>query len=138
MFGSSPNLTQYAVVVVRIVIAAFWLNAAVPRWIALMAGNPQANGIVKNIFGASMVIPLTYFFTTLETLGAIALILGLLTRFTSIWAIVEFVITGTTGVMAGQGGLMKDFGLMAGALVLLANGSPALSVDGLLAKRLKK
>jgi uncharacterized membrane protein YphA (DoxX/SURF4 family) len=85
-----------------------------------------------------MVVPLTYAFTTLETLGAIALILGLLTRLTAVWAIIEFAITGTTGVMAGNVGLTKDFALLAGALVLLLNGSHALSIDGLIAKRRKK
>jgi uncharacterized membrane protein YphA (DoxX/SURF4 family) len=103
-----------------------------------MAGHPQANGIVRNLFGASMVVPLTYFFTALETLGAIAYILGLLTRLTSVWAVVEFAITGTTGLMAGQAALTKDFGLMAGGLVLLFNGSLALSIDGLLAKKMKR
>jgi uncharacterized membrane protein YphA (DoxX/SURF4 family) len=85
-----------------------------------------------------MVVPLTYLFTTLETLGAIALILGLLTRLTSVWPIVEFAITGTTGVMGGSAGLAKDFGLFACALVLLANGSPVLSIDGLIAKKANK
>ena len=78
---------------------------------------------------------MTYVFTILETLGAIAFILGLATRLTSVWAVVEFAITGTTGVLAGNVGLAKDFGLLAGALVLLFNGSPVLSVDGLLAKQ---
>lgn len=85
-----------------------------------------------------MVEPLTYFFTILETPGAIALILGLMTRLTSVWAVVEFAITGTAGVLAGNGGLAKDFGLCAGALVLFLNGSPALSIDGLLAKRFSR
>ena len=126
---------QYAFVAVRLVIAALWLNAAIPRWIALAAGNPQANGLVRNLFGSSMVVPLTYFFTLLETLGAIALILGLAIRLASVWAIIQFAITGTTGVLIGNAGLAKDFGLLAGALVLLLNGSPLLSIDGLIGRR---
>jgi uncharacterized membrane protein YphA (DoxX/SURF4 family) len=114
------------------------LNSAVPRWIAFAAGHPQANGLVRNIFGPDMVVPLTYLFTALETLGAIALILGLLTRLTSVWPIVEFAITGTTGILTGSSGLTKDFGLLAGALVLLANGSPLLSIDQLIAKKTSK
>lgn len=138
LFGESARFGRYAFVAPRLAIAAFWLNSDVPRWVALMAGHPQANGIVRNLFGASMVVPLTYFFTALETLGAIAYILGLLTRLTSVWAVVEFAITGTTGLMAGQAALTKDFGLMAGGLVLLFNGSLALSIDGLLAKKMKR
>ena len=135
LFAKPTSAGQYAFAALRIVIAAFWLNSDLPRWIGLVTWHPQANGFVRNIFGPSMVLPLTYFFTTLETLGAIALLLGLLTRLTAVWAIVEFAITGTSGVLAGNVGLAKDFGLLAGALVLLLNGSPALSIDGLVAKR---
>lgn len=121
--------------VLRIVIAAFWLNSDMPRWFALTMGHPVANGMVHGLFGSGMVIPLTYLFTLLETLGAVALILGLLTRLVSVWAVVEFAITGTIGLTIGQGGLIKDFGLMAGALVLVMNGSQKLSLDGVLAKQ---
>jgi uncharacterized membrane protein YphA (DoxX/SURF4 family) len=138
MFPKATSKGQYAYLTLRLAIAAFWINSDLPRWVALTAGHPQANGFVRNLFGSSMVVPLTYVFTTLETLGAIALILGLLTRLTSVWAIVEFTITGTTGIMGGNAGLAKDFALVAGALVLLANGSPLLSIDGLIAKKANK
>jgi len=85
-----------------------------------------------------MVVPLTYLFTLLETLGAIALILGFLTRLASVWATVEFAITGTVGLIMGVGGLLKDYGLMAGGIVLLLNGSQLLSLDGLLTENTKK
>jgi len=81
-----------------------------------------------------MVVPLTYFFTLLETLSAIALILGFLTRLASVWGTIEFAITGTVGLTMGIGALTKDYGLMAGAIVLLLNGSPLLSIDGFLAE----
>jgi len=81
-----------------------------------------------------LVVPLTYFFTLLETLCAIALIFGFLTRLASVWATVEFAITGTVGLTMGVGALTKDYALMAGAVVLLLNGSPLLSIDGLLSK----
>jgi len=99
----------------------------------LILGNPKANGLVHGLFGSGMVVPLTYLFTLLETLGAIALILGFLTRLASVWATVEFAITGTVGLVMGVGGLLKDYGLMACGIVLLLNGSQVLSIDGLLA-----
>lgn len=128
MFSESMKLGKYSFVAVRLAIAALWLNSDIPRWTALAVGNPQANALVRNLFGPSMVVPLTYFFTILETLGAIAFILGLLTRLTAVWGVVEFAITGSSGVI-------KDFALLAGSLVLLLNGSPVLSIDGLIAKR---
>lgn len=138
LFAKPAAWAQYAFVVVRLVVAAFWLNSDVPRWVGLAAGHPQVNGLVRSLFGASMVVPLTYFFTILETLGAIALILGLLTRLASVWAVIEFAITGTTGVLSGIPALAKDLGLFAGALVLLLNGSLLLSIDGFIARRLGK
>jgi len=138
LFPKPTGRGQYAFVALRLAIAGFWLNSDIPRWVALAAGHPQANGLVRNLFGPSMVMPLTYLFTGLETLGAIALILGLLTRLTAVWPVVEFAITGTIGLIGGIGALTKDYGLMAGALVLLANGSPMLSIDGLIAKKTRK
>jgi uncharacterized membrane protein YphA (DoxX/SURF4 family) len=73
---------------------------------------------------------LTIFFTILETLGAIVLILGLLTRLAAVRGVIEFAITGSMGVT-------KDFGLFAGALVLFFYGSFLLSADGLIAKKKK-
>ena len=133
LFAPAGRTGQYAFVIVRLAVAGFWLNSAVPRWTALILGNPKANGLVHGLFGSGMVVPLTYLFTLLETLGAIALILGFLTRLASVWATVEFAITGTVGLVMGVGGLLKDYGLMACGIVLLLNGSQVLSIDGLLA-----
>jgi uncharacterized membrane protein YphA (DoxX/SURF4 family) len=125
-------------VVLRLVIASFWLISDAPRWAALAAGHPVSNGLVRSLFGSGLVVPLTYLFTLFETLGAIALILGFATRLAAIWPVVEFAITGTTGVLTGNIGLAHDYAFFAGGLVLLFTGSPVLSVDSLLAKRRKK
>lgn len=107
------------------------------RWVALAGGDPVSNGLVRTFFGSGLVVPMTYLFTLFETLGAIALILGLATRLAAIWPAVEFAITGTTGVLTGNIGLAHDYALFAGGLVLLFTGSPALSIDSLLAKKHK-
>ena len=138
VFGESSTLGSYAFVVLRLIVAAFWLNSDIPRWIALVSGHPQANGLVRNLFGTSMVIPLTYAFTALETLGAIAFILGFGTRLAAIWGVVEFAITGTmTGLLVTpyNNGQAKDYVLMAASLALILNGSAKLSLDGLLGRR---
>jgi len=140
MFGESPNIGKYAFVALRLVVAAFWLNSVIPRWIALASGHPQANGLVRSLFGPSMVIPLTYVFATLETFGVIAFILGFATRFAAIWGVIEFAITGTfTGLLAStySNGQVKDYALMVASLALLLNGSSKLSLDSLIGKRMR-
>ena len=82
-------------------------------------------------------MPLTYLFTLFETLGAIALVLGFMTRLAAIWPVVEFAMTGTTGLLTGNIGLTHDYALFAGGLVLLCTGSPVLSLDSLLGKNRK-
>ena len=138
LFGETPNLGKYGFVALRLIVAAFWLNADIPRWIALASGHPQANGLVQRLFGPGMVIPLTYVFVTLETLGAIAFVLGFGTRLAAVWGVIEFAITGTlTGLLASpyNNGQAKDYALMVASLVLLLNGSSKLSLDGLIHKR---
>lgn len=138
LFAEPTTRSQYVFVLLRLVIAVFWLISDVPRWVALSEGHPVTNGMVRTLFGLSAVIPMTYLFTLLETLGAIALILGLATRLVAIWPVVEFAITGAFGVLNGSIPLVHDYALCVGALVLLTYGSPKLSVDGLLAKRRRR
>ena len=128
----------YAFVALRVVVAAFWLNSDIPRWIALAAGNPEANGLVQNLFGPSNVVPLTYFFTILETLAAVSFLLGLMTRLAAVWAVIEFAIITTPLLLSGKTEVALVHALLLSAsLVLLLNGSLTLSLDGLIAKHVK-
>ena len=136
LFAEPTAWGEYGYVALRVVMAAFWLNSVIPRWVALVAGHPMANGFVRNLFGSSMVLPLTYFFTLLETLGAVSFILGLVVRLASIWAVIQFAIIGTSLVLAGNTAQSLVLALLlAASLVLLLNGSQKLSLDGLIAKR---
>ncbi len=119
-------------------MAAFWLNSDIPRWVGLATGYPEANGLVQNLFGASMVVPLTYLFTALETLAAISFLLGLMTRLAAIWAVIEFAIISTPLLLSGKTEVALVHSLLLSAsLVLLLNGSLTLSLDGLIAARVK-
>src|SRR5512137_2536044 len=89
LLGYSPKGAEYGLVFLRVIIALFWLNSDAPRWMAMAAGQLKANGIVNTLFGPSMALPLTYFFTLLETLAAISLLLGLLTRLGALWGVIE-------------------------------------------------
>jgi uncharacterized membrane protein YphA (DoxX/SURF4 family) len=119
-------------------VAAFWLHSDIPRWVLLAAGRPEANGLVRHLFGVGMVLPLTYFFTTLETLAAVSFLLGLLTPLAAVWGVIEFAIIGIPLLLGGntEQGLVHAL-LWSASLVLLLNGSPTLSLDGLISKHLK-
>ncbi|HKM50613.1 MAG TPA: TQO small subunit DoxD, partial [Candidatus Bathyarchaeia archaeon] len=118
--------------------AAFWLHSDIPRWVALAAGHPEANGLVRNLFGVSMLVPLTYFFTVLETLAAISFLLGFVTRLAAVWAVIEFTIISTPLLLSGKTEVaLVNALLLSASLVLLLNGSLTLSLDGLIAKRVK-
>jgi len=138
LFAEAKGWGSYAFVALRIVVAAFWLHSDIPRWIALAAGHPEANGLVRNLFGVNTVVPLTYFFTALETLAAISFLFGLVTRLAAVWGVIEFAIIDTPLLLNGniEQGLVHAL-LLSASLVLLLNGSPTLSLDGLIAKRLK-
>ena len=138
LFSEAKARGTYTFVALRVVLAAFWLHSDIPRWVALAAGHPEANGLVRNLFGVSMVVPLTYFFTLLETLAAISFVLGFLTRLAAVWAVIELAIIMTPLLLAGNiGQALVHALLLSASLVLLLNGSPTLSLDGLIAKRMK-
>jgi uncharacterized membrane protein YphA (DoxX/SURF4 family) len=128
LFAKPKPWAEYALVVLRLVIAGLWINSDIGRWSNVAAGRMLSNGMVRALFGVSIAPSLTLFFTILETVGALALILGLLTRLVAVWGVIEFAITSVMGVT-------KDFALLAGCLVLLFYGSFVLSVDGFIAKK---
>jgi len=85
-----------------------------------------------------MVVPLTYLFTALETLAAISFLLGLMTRLAAVWAVIEFAIISTPLLLSGKTEVALVHSLLLSAsLVLLLNGSLTLSLDGLIATRVK-
>ena len=80
---------------------------------------------------------MTYFFTVLETLAATSLLFGLVTWLAAVWGVIEFSIIGVPPLLAGN----TEQGLVLALLFsasLLLNGSPTLSLDGLIAKRMKE
>lgn len=157
LFSRTPGKGEYGFFVTRIILAYLWLDTVIPRWLALAIGQPEVNGLVKNLFGASLGLPMTYFVTSLETLAALSMLLGLFTRLGALWGVIEFLITGSFGLtlppgtnctvlqppnicshITGNFTLLRDFALWAGCVTLLLNGSLKLSIDGLLAKRMPK
>jgi uncharacterized membrane protein YphA (DoxX/SURF4 family) len=148
LFFPSRTKSEWGFVGIRVILAYLWLDTVIPRWTALAAGHPEVNGVARDIFspvfGPGAGVPVTYVVTVFETLAAIALLFGFLTRFAALWGVFEFAITGARGWfgtwfspthITGNFGLLKDFGLMGLALTLFLNGSLVLSLDGYLARR---
>ena len=147
LFFPSRTKSEWGFVGIRFILAYLWLDTVIPRWTALAAGHPEVNGVARDIFspvfGPGAGVPVTYVVTVFETLAAIALLLGFLTRFAALWGVFEFAITGARGWflpagpthITGSFGLLKDFGLMGLALTLFLNGSLVLSVDGYFSRR---
>jgi len=136
LFAESMPRGGYGFVALRLIVAATWINSAIGKLGPAMLASGQPHPLVRNLFGSSMAIPLTYFFTLLEILAAVAFILGLLVRLASIWGVIEFAIICTNLVIAGNIGAIAGVNplMLTASLVLLLNGSPRLSLDGLIAK----
>ena len=126
----------YGFVALRLIVAATWINSAVGKLGPAMLASGQPHPLVRNLFGSSMAIPLTYFFTLLEILGGVAFILGLLVRLASVWGVIEFAIICTSFAVVGNIGAIAGVAplMLTASLVLLLNGSTKLSLDGLIAK----
>jgi uncharacterized membrane protein YphA (DoxX/SURF4 family) len=154
LFTPNPRRSEYGFFALRMILGYLWLDTVIPRWFALAVGHPEANALVNNLFGSGAAIPITYLVTGLETIAAIFLLVGFLTRLAAVWGVIQFSITGVTGwtmpagmnctVLAlpsicshitGSFGLLKDFGLLGSSLVLFFSGSQILSVDKLIFKR---
>ena len=142
LFGQPKPWSGYGFVALRLIVAAVWINSNILKFSLLAAGHPMAHPLVQSLFGStfgsSMVIPLTYFFSSLELLGAVAFILGLLVRLASVWGVIEFAIICTNSLLVGNiaaavAGVTPL--MLTASLVLLLYGSPKLSLDGLIAKR---
>ena len=138
LFSGPPDWGSYAFVALRVVVAAAWLESDVPRWLALAAGRPVANGLVRYLFGVNLSVSVTYLFTLLETLAAISFLLGFLTRLASIWASIEFAIIDAALILDRSIGQVLVFTLLlVTSTTLLINGGSKLSIDELIAKRMR-
>jgi uncharacterized membrane protein YphA (DoxX/SURF4 family) len=157
LFSPNPRRSEYGFFAIRMILGYLWLDTIIPRWFALAVGHPEANGLANNLFGSGASIQITYLVSGFETIAAIFLLVGFLTRLAAVWGVIEFSITGIVGwtmpagmnctVLAlpsicshitGSFGLLKDFGLLGLSLVLFFSGSQILSADKLIFKRKSK
>ena len=134
----TDRLSPYTLTVLRIIVGITFLLMGLPKW-----QNPD--GFLT--FVGSLGIPsfLGWFPLVLEPLGGLLLILGIGTRWISLYFVLEMLITtivvkaarGTGFIVSGRPGVgfELDLLLLGGAFVLMALGAGQPSVEQNLLKR---
>lgn len=132
------SLSPYTLTVLRVIVGITFLLMGIPKW-----QNPA--GFLT--FVGSQGIPsfLGWLPLILEPLGGLFLILGIGTRWISLFFVLEMLITtfvvkaahGTGFIVSGRPGVgfELDLLLLGGAFILLALGAGQLSVEQILLKR---
>lgn len=125
----NKKFQDVSLIVLRLIIAAIFLFAAYAKWGYLSIGTPGVS--------ASM-IKLTWFLMIVEPLGAIALIIGFLTRWAAaglgiimIGAVFVLRFTFNTTFFTQTQGVGLDYNLLifGGCFVLLTFGAGRFSLD---------
>lgn len=118
-----------SLLVLRLMIAAIFLFATYGKWSYLSIGAPGAS---------QSMIYLTWFLMFVEPLGAIALIIGFLTRWAAlglgvimVGAVFMLRLTYSTSLFTQTQGIGLDYNMLilAGCLVLAAFGAGKFSID---------
>jgi putative oxidoreductase len=135
-----PHLAPYALVLLRLVVGVVFFLHGLPKWSGL-EGTAQFFASL-GIPAAGMMAPWVAF---VESVGGMALVLGVFTRYAGILLAVDMVVAMLTfkfprvGFIASPNqpgvGAELDALLFAGALVLVAFGPGPFSVDHARARR---
>ena len=133
-------IAPYAIPVLRILVGITFF----------LTGLPKLTGLTGfTLFVASLGLPLPGFIAVIvavmEVVGGLLLIVGLGTRWVSLWYVFEMIVTTllvkmpNVGFIAAQGkpgvGAELDLLLLVSALVLLTHGSGRLSIEQDVLKR---
>ena len=122
-------MQESALIVLRLVVAAVFLYAGTAKWPLWSAPMPGMSPLLHNLIR---------FLAIVEPLGAVALLLGFLTRWAAaglaiimVGAVVFSRVTMHTSLFTGQQGAGLDYNLLllAGCVALLAFGAGRWSVD---------
>ena len=130
------KLKDYAVLSLRIVLGIIFIYHGYPKLFGNLAGTAQ--------FFASIGIPLASFFAVVvalvEFFGGIALIMGLLTRWASLFLLIDmivafFLVHLKNGFSIQNGGVEFVLILIAGLITLKILGAQKFSIDSALSNR---
>lgn len=135
--------TNYASLILRIAVGAVMLPHGLQKTLGLF-GGPGFDGMME-IFQQNMGLPAIVAFLVIlgESVGALAIILGFLTRFCALSLIViigyaGLVVHGGNGFFMNNNGFEYHLLYVGSALALFVSGGGAWSVDALLMPRQKK
>lgn len=138
-FATCPG--NYAALVIRVAAGGVMLPHGLQK-LGLLGGDMNPAGVV-GMFG-NMGIPalVAYLVIVAESVGALGLILGFLTRFSAASLAVVmlgaiFLVHGKNGLI-GQGGYEYHVLYIAMMIMLIMRGAGAWSIDGLIAGRCQK
>lgn len=133
------NDSDYASLILRIALAAVVLPHGLQKAVG-MFGGPGFDGAMSFLTGLGVPAIIAMLVIIAESIGAIGLVLGFLTRLCA--AAIGVVMLGAiilvhaqNGFFAGAGGYEFHIALIGIALVLMMNGAGAWSIDGIIAKK---
>jgi putative oxidoreductase len=118
------RLTPYAALMLRLAVGGVFLHHGLQK---LHMGIPGVSGFLHGA-GIPFATPAAVYLTTVETLGAACVLLGILTQPVAVLMAVNMVVAMLTVVLP-RGGVPEVEGLLlAGSLALVALGDGPLSV----------
>lgn len=135
------NDMDYASLILRLGLAAVILPHGLQKSIGAF-GGPGFDGAMAFLTGMSVPSVVAFLVILAESLGALGVLFGFLTRFcaASIGIVMLGAIAlvhGGNGFFAGGGGYEFHLALVAMSIVLTMNGGGAWSIDGFLARKVR-
>lgn len=135
------NENDYTLLILRLALAAVILPHGLQKAVGAFNG-PGFDGAMAFLTGLGVPAIIAMLVIIAESLGAIGLILGFLTRFCA--AAISIVMLGAVilvhaqnGFFAGAGGYEFHIALIGIGLVLIMNGGGAWSLDAMLQKKVR-
>ena len=135
------NESDYTLLILRIALAAVMLPHGLQKTLGYFDG-PGFDGAMSFLTGLGIPAIIAMLVILAESLGALGLLFGFLTRFCAAAIAVDMIgavllVHAKNGFFAGGGGYEYHIALVGIGIVLLMNGGGAWSIDGIIQKKLR-
>ena len=135
------NSSDYGALVLRIALAAVILPHGLQKAVG-MFGGPGFDGAMGFLTGLGVPAIIAMLVIIAESLGALGILFGFLTRFCAAAIVVDMIgailiVHAKNGFFAGNGGYEYLLALIGIGLVLVMNGGGAWSIDSVLQKKMR-